>query len=331
MLRPLTPVLAVAALLLPSPAAAAARTSIFYYPWYGTPTVDGTFVHWEQNGAAPPLRIASSYYPARGPYSSADRLVLAAQLREIRDAGLDQVAVSWWGWGSPEDQRLELLLPEARAAGLDVAVHLEPYVGRSPESTLADVVHLRELGVTDFYVYGPHDAPAAAWAAANEQLPPGARTFAQTTLVGFAAAGGFHGVYTYDVLTVGGDRFARLCDQARRQRLLCAPSVGPGYDARRAVADQRVKPRRHGRTYDAMWTAALGARADVVTVTSYNEWHEGTQIEPARARHGHLGYDGAWGLRGRRAERAYLDRTAYWTRRFELSRARSRGVAGTFR
>ncbi|HSC92330.1 MAG TPA: hypothetical protein VLB86_11805 [Gaiellaceae bacterium] len=331
MLRRLTPLLAVAALLLPAQATAAARTSIFYYPWYGTPRLDGDFVHWQQNGAAPPQQIASSYYPARGLYSSADRLVLSAQMREIRAAGLDEVAVSWWGWGSPEDRRLELVVPAARAAGLAVAAHLEPYHGRTPESTLADITHLRELGMTDFYVYGPQDAGVAEWAAANDRLPAGTRIFAQTTLVGFAAAARFDGVYTYDILMVGGDRFARLCDQARRQRLLCAPSVGPGYDARRAVADPRVKPRRHGRTYDAMWGAALAAGADVVTVTSYNEWHEGTQIEPARARPGHLGYDGAWGLRGRRAERAYLDRTAFWSRRLALSRAPSRDVAGTAR
>ena len=30
-----------------------------------------------------------------------------------------------------------------------------------------------------------------------------------------------------------------------------------------------------------MWRAAIAARADRVTITSYNEWHEGTQIEPA--------------------------------------------------
>ena len=30
-----------------------------------------------------------------------------------------------------------------------------------------------------------------------------------------------------------------------------------------------------------MWKAAIRAGADRVTITSYNEWHEGTQIEPA--------------------------------------------------
>ena len=65
-----------------------------------------------------------------------------------------------------------------------------------------------------------------------------------------------------------------------------------------------------------MWSSAIRARPDVVTVTSYNEWHEGTQIEPARSNNsGYESYEGAWGLRGRAAETAYLDRTAFWVHR----------------
>jgi glycoprotein endo-alpha-1,2-mannosidase len=95
--------------------------------------------------------------------------------------------------------------------------------------------------------------------------------------------------------------------------LLCVPSVGPGYDARRATGDTRVKSRRNGITYDSMWSAAIAAKADGVTITSFNEWHEGTQIEPAARHARYLDYDGAWGLTGRAAETAYLERTARWS------------------
>jgi glycoprotein endo-alpha-1,2-mannosidase len=79
-----------------------------------------------------------------------------------------------------------------------------------------------------------------------------------------------------------------------------------------------VKGRRRGATYDSMWRAAIDAAPDLVTVTSFNEWHEGTQIEPARAHVGprggrYHGYDGAYGLSGRAAEGAYLARTSYWS------------------
>ena len=87
-------------LLLPASAAAAAGgVSAFYYPWYGTPGADGGFQHWQQDGHTPPTTIASNYWPARGVYSSSNRLVLNSQMTEIKRAGITDVAVSWWGWG----------------------------------------------------------------------------------------------------------------------------------------------------------------------------------------------------------------------------------------
>src|SRR5207237_191656 len=128
-----------------------------------------------------------------------------------------------------------------------------------------------------------------------------------------AIAAHFDGLYTYDVLSYDGSTFARLCAEAHAAGLLCLPSVGPGYDAERATGDPRVKPRRNGATYDSMWKAAIKANADAVTITSFNEWHEGTQIEPAARRAGYLSYDGAWGLTGKAAASAYLDRTLRWS------------------
>jgi hypothetical protein len=323
--------------LLVIPAAAArtvepAPVSIFYYPWYGTPALDGGYTHWQQGYHLPPLDIASNFYPARGPYSSASRLVVGAQMREIRSARVGEVVSSWWGWGSPEDRRLPLVVDSARRAGLTVAVQIEPYDGRTAKAVGEDIAHLRELGVTRFYVYRPFEIDAADWAALNPTLA-GVQMLAQTANVSRAAQAGFDGVYTYDLVLYGPLSFQRLCARARALRLVCAPSVGPGYVADRATGDPRVRPRRAGRTYDAYWRAAIAARAERVTITSYNEWHEGTQIEPARppgdfrvlqssplVRIKYESYEGAYGLAGAPASRAYLARTAYWAQRYGASR-----------
>jgi hypothetical protein len=297
--------------------APAVRSAIFFYPWYGTPARDGSFQHWQQNGGLPPLRIASAYYPARGVYSSTDRVVVAAQMGEIAATGVDQVIVSWWGRGSAEDRRLGLTVAAARAAGLSVAAHVEPYPARSAQTLERDIGYLRRFGIADLYVYRSDDVRAEEWAALNDRLAAPIRVFAQTGRVGLATAGHFDGVYTYDIVGLGGATFRRICAKAHEAGLLCGPSVGPGYDARRASSDLRVKARRFGATYDAMWQAALAAGADLVTITSYNEWHEGTQIEPARFRRGYRSYDGAWGRHGREAETAYVDRTADWVERLE--------------
>jgi glycoprotein endo-alpha-1,2-mannosidase len=293
--------------------------SIFYYPWYGTPRRDGGWVHWTIPATT---SFASNYFPARGLYSSSDARVVQAQMREIAAAGVQEVVSSWWGWGSPEDRRLPLVIRAARAAHLAVAVHLEPYPGRTILSVQSDLGHLTALGIRRFYVYHPFDIADADWAALRDRIP-GVQLFAQTALAGHAAVSRFDGIYTYDILHWGGGDFARICKAARKLRLLCLPSVGPGYEASRATGDKHVKPRRHGKTYDSMWRSAIAAKADGVTITSYNEWHEGTQIEPARAtapgnaaRLSYSSYDGAYRLHGKAAQRAYLDRTAFWVRAF---------------
>jgi hypothetical protein len=323
------------ALCAAAPASAGTVVSAFYYPWFSTGVHDGEFAHWAQGGHDPPDDIASSYYPAFGVYSSSSAAVLNLQMADAVRAGIDEIAVSWWGKGSAEDERLPAIIAAAAVRGISVAAHLEPYAGRTVESTLADVDYLQTLGIRTFYLYRPFDLPAAEWAAANDAWrAKEVSVFAQTALVGAAAAGHFSGIYTYDILTYGGGLFSRLCAQARAKGLLCAPSVGPGYDAQRATGDTRVKPRRRGRTYDSMWQAAIMAGADRITITSFNEWQEGTQIEPAAlpGRHGaysYGSYDGAWGLYGAAAQTAYLERTARWARLFraQLVQLRARGTS----
>lgn len=62
-----TLILSLAALALLSgpaggrPAPEGSLIGIFYYPWYETPAVDGSYGHWAYDGHRPPLDIASSY------------------------------------------------------------------------------------------------------------------------------------------------------------------------------------------------------------------------------------------------------------------------------
>ena len=312
----LVPALAWAAYERPCDRDKAREVAIFYYAWYGTPSRDGEWLHWDQRGAAPPRNLGSTFYPARGPYSSTDESVVDAQMHEIADAGVTTVVVSWWGRGSVEDRRLAEIRGIVRRYGLRLAVHLEPYTGRTVDSVADDLEYLRGYGVDDVYVYDSTELPDDAWAALNERTTA-LRLFANTRLPGKAKAGRFDGLYTYDVLLYHGGLFPRMCEQARELGLICAPSVGPGYDARNATLDRRTRSRRGGQTYDSMWSGAIRAHADVVTITSYNEWHEGTQIESARpAGERYQTYDGAWGLTGYAAQNAYLERTAYWSFRY---------------
>ena len=266
----------------------------------------------EQNGA--PL-LSTAYFPSRGLYSSSNAKIVSAQMREIASTGVGTIVFSWWGFDSPENDRLLLVEQEATRNGLEVAIHVEPYRGRTPAKAAEDIARLNhDGGYTDFYVYDADRDPAAEWAEALAPLDD-VRIFGHTPFVGRAKASGFDGLYTYDVVTWNGALFRRLCAQAHAAGLLCAPSVGPGYDAHLATSSELVRPRNDGLTYDRMWKTALKANADLVTITSYNEWQEGTQIEPARNAVGKASYDGAWGKNGMAAQRSYLMATTRWTER----------------
>jgi len=292
------------------------RVAIFYYPWYSNPAKDGRWAHWYVDHEGTPV-LSTPYLPSRGLYSSSNAKLVAAQMREIAEAGIGTLVVSWWGFDSPENDRLPMVEQAAARQGLGIAIHVEPYHGRTPAQAAEDIERLHEeRGVTDFYVYDADRDPAADWAEALAPLDD-VRVFGHTPLVGRAKASGFDGLYTYDVVTWTGALFRRLCTQAHVAGLLCAPSVGPGYDARLTTRVDSVRSRNDGLTYDRMWKTALKANPDLVTVTSYNEWQEGTQIEPARAAVGKASYEGAWGRKGVAAQRAYLTATARWASRLQ--------------
>src|SRR5215212_4551417 len=117
----------VLALCLPAAAGAGTVVSAFYYPWFGTAASDGQFAHWAQGGHLPPDDIASNFYPAFGVYSSSSATFLNLQMADVVRAGIDELAVSWWGRGSSEDDRLPAVIAAAALRGIAVAVHLEPY------------------------------------------------------------------------------------------------------------------------------------------------------------------------------------------------------------
>jgi len=330
--------------LAPRPAVShPAEVSIFFYPWYATPaTAPRTgYRHWEQNNHTPPFDIGANFYPADGLYSSLAPAVLAKQARQMAASGVDTVVTSWWGRGTDaahyEDWMLPDLVAAVRAAGLRLAVHLEPYKTRSLTTVAGDLAYLRGLGITDVYVY-----QAETWGAAADWVPalstqPGMRFFAESGHLGsmlngvfadYARDAGFDGIYTYDVVRFGAAEMAVACGAARQRRLLCSPSVGPGFDGRRAgMGHIPVVDPAGGLRYDTMWRGAIAAGADVISITSWNEWHEGTQIEPAKPycfpSDGFCspGYEGVYGRFGVAAQTAYMDRTAEWARDFRALRS----------
>jgi hypothetical protein len=70
----------------------------------------------------------------------------------------------------------------------------------------------------------------------------------------------------------------QLAHEAGRKMLL---PVHPGHDNSRFSEDPYVMPRRDGQTFRDFLRAATDAGADIVMVTSWNEWPETTVVEPS--------------------------------------------------
>ena len=79
---------------------------------------------------------------------------------------------------------------------------------------------------------------------------------------------------------------------------------------------QATKSRQAGEYYDRQWSAALAAEADWIGITSFNEWHEGTQIEPAVEAQA----DGAFDYQTYHSgPNSYLKSTRSWVNQFDAT------------
>ena len=114
-------------------------------------------------------------------------------------------------------------------------------------------------------------------------LPYGGLVLADQTVSEWVDGGHFDGLYNYCVLGVNVDTGYSWASDLPPDAWY-VPGVNPGFSARRIKYPPDVNtPRRDGATYEDRWEAALGVGVEpaLVTITSFNEWHEGTQIEPA--------------------------------------------------
>jgi hypothetical protein len=313
---------------------------LFYYPWYGTPAGSGSWRHWPQGGHSPPNDVGADLYPTAGAYDSGDAAVLAQHMTWVRQSGAGVIVTSWWGQGGYEDSLVPRILDAAQQQGIKVAWHLEPYGGRTAASTVADINYLnsRYGSHPAFYRSAEHgnrgafyvfDSLSIADWTALDQVTGSSVVLAQTTDVSRIAH--FSGLYTYDVIAgATAPGWEGAGEYAKANGLVWSPSVGPGYIDDRAVPGNTTPTlaRDNGATYDTEWTNALdptkGGVPTWVSITSFNEWHEGSTIEPARssppAGFGYQTYSGAYGQTGAAAETAYLTRTAFWAQEFERRR-----------
>ena len=280
----------------------------FYYGWYATPEVSGRWSHWSDVDLEARRLSDSANFPATGPYDSHDPEVIARHCREAKRAGLDGLIATWWHPGDFHDRGFPLLLDAAAEEDLDVSAYFEVVPSRTREQALAmcsellrahasHPAWLRVDGSPVLFVYGRavENIGLDGWSWVNARL--NAELEDGVVLIGDRISAGaarvFHGIHTYNVTgSTAGQSLELMDDWARRfygghaaiagGRIACA-TVIPGYDDTKLGREgERPTTLRHGgRTYATLWEAALASELDWVLITSFNEWHEGSEIEPS--------------------------------------------------
>ncbi len=289
--------------------------------------------------------IGADYYPRLGCYSSNSDEDLNAHMRMLRRARVGAISTSWWGKDSYTDKVVPRLLDAAARYQIKVCFHIEPFPGRNAPTTRDAIVYIIDKYGSHpafyrygedrprpmFYLYDSYLTPARQWKTILS--PDGSKTIRNTgydsVVIGlwvkeheqaFMTQGCFDGYYTYfatNGFTYGStfENWPRLAEWAEQNNKLFIPSVGPGYvDLRiRPWNDVNTRSRENGAYYDREFAAAIAARPQIISVTSFNEWHEGTQIEPAVPKRIP---DFTYRNYSPHHPEYYLDRTAYWVGRY---------------
>jgi hypothetical protein len=175
----------------------------------------------------------------------------------------------------------------------------------------AHPAYLRSAGRPVVFFYNVSRLPVATWQALRNQTDPGRNTLwiAEGTDLKYQPV--FDGHHLYSVTwpnripparTLGswGDRVRKYNREQGTAKLWVA-TVMPGYDDRKArPGNGFARSRDGGEYYRQGWQGAIASRPQWVIINSFNEWAEGTHIEPSQA----------YG-------RTYLALTAEWARRFK--------------
>jgi len=289
----------------------------FHYVWYGTPFGPaGEWRAWPGGDGGrynPDLvfggqrMVDSPNYPLDGPYDSLDPTVIRRQFCELSQAAVDGSIVSWWGINDYSDRVLDALVEEAAGVDYRITLYYEtPMVeSRKGEDTEAQCIlkdmkyilgkhaqkdaWLKVDGKPVIVIYVVDTYPLAVWQEVKDGLKgEGFDPFFLGDTFNLEALSVMDGLHTYNPvrrLISGEDLAATYCSVAEgvhKEGKLFAATVIPGFDDRKIRTPGTLLAREDGGCYNKTWLAALASDPDWVLITSWNEWHEGSEIEPSR-------------------------------------------------
>ena len=284
----------------------------FYYPWYADANElpPETFRHWTTNWTTnahrPPSSWSSNFLPDDGSgmfdtanlYSSMDRDVIRRHLSWMYRAGFDFAAVSWWGRSIYEDRAFSLLLQETSRGPdpnlrLTIYYEVEGYSNPGVEQIVSDLRHVydsyassdayltvsSEFGpVPVVFVYGVDDAESTErWSRARATMYSLRKPIFIVLSAWVTATGSYRD-------------YATLVDAWHVYGAHTRLDIVPGYAASASPGHSQIPelggwpefrrdPIEFASAVRTMARLSV-SQAQFLMIPTFNEWHEGTQIEP---------------------------------------------------
>ena len=266
----------------------------FFYPWYGGQ--DNPYRHWSDSNHNPPSTWSANYLPDPRPesfdpanelYSSDNDEIILWEIDAMKRAGIRVAISSWWGVGDYTDQAFSEIItvmsrPENPYPGLKWAIYYEGegYGNPSVDNICADLSYIdNNYGSSPYYfkidgkivvfVYGD-----ASDGAAYAQRWDNVRSRLGNVYVVLKVFGGY---LNYASCADSWHQYAP--DKDYEAQAPYSAFVSPGfwkYDE----GFQRL-PRNLSEFESAVQTL-MNSGYKFLLIQTWNEWHEGTQIEPGQ-------------------------------------------------
>jgi len=278
------------------------------------PLVLANYFAWYDGGSWDACNISAGDRPLQR-YHSDDPGAITRHVDMAVGAGIDGFTLQWVGPGDRTDRNFATLLNQSGGKPFNSTViflrHIWPGASfANTRDALSYLINtysghpnfLRLNGrpvifFTDIYRV-PRTGGSAqdAWAALRAQVDPNHATLWIGEGLDPSFLTVFDGLWVYKVFHAAyPNDFLKASTWAARTRSygankLWVATISPGWDDRnagcrpdiRVPSQPFVKPRADGNTYRATFNAAMKSNPDLLWVNSFNEWVEGTYIEPSQ-------------------------------------------------
>jgi Glycosyl hydrolase family 99/Bacterial SH3 domain len=258
------------------------RVLAFYYAWFDANTWNPKLV---------------SDLPVQ-PYASADPAAIARQIQQAQGAGIDAFVVSWLGPNNPTDTNFKTMLGLAQHAGFAATIDFEAEQYGSRDAVINALTYVQDnlmnqsaflrsqAGKPILFFWREQNFSISDWETIRNAVDPNHQQIWIAEGVDISYQQVFDGHHLYSIawspdVNYTLSNWANRVHQEGADKIWVA-TVMPGYDdTRTARPDRFARARNNGDFYRTTWQAAINTNPDFIIIDSFNEWVEGSMIEPS--------------------------------------------------